>query len=145
MKADALNEKNDQNNESVAANRTIIADVTGGRIQMKTFKAILAAAALVTMVGCSGSSAAYKAGTYTGTAEGHNGNVSVEVTVSDSAITAVKVTEQAETAGIADGALNTLPDAIVKANSAEVDAVAGCTDTSEAIKEAVKAALAQAK
>ena len=76
---------------------------------------------------------------------GHNENLTVEVTVSETAITEVKVTEQHETAGIADAALEQIPAAIVQANSPDVDAVSGCTDTSEAIIEAVKSALTQAK
>lgn len=113
--------------------------------EMKTFRKMAAVIALIALVGCSGGGSTYKAGTYKGAAEGHNGDVSVEVTVSESAITAVKVVEHEETDGIADGALNTIPDAIVKANGVEVDTVSGCTDTSEAIIEAVKAALEKAK
>lgn len=113
---------------------------------MNTLKKLIAGAAIIAMTGCSGSSAAnFKAGTYTATAEGHNGDVTVEVTVSESAITEVKITAQGETAGIADAALNDLPAAIVKANSIEVDTISGCTDTSEAIIAAVKAALDEAK
>lgn len=113
---------------------------------MKTMKALIASAALIALTGCSsGSASGFKAGTYKATAEGHNGDVTVEVTVSDSAITAVKVVDHQETDGISDGAFANIPDAIVKANSAEVDTVSGCTDTSEAIINAVKAALAEAK
>ena len=113
---------------------------------MKSFKALIASAAVIALAGCSSSSAAlFKAGTYTGTAEGHNGDVTVEVTCSDTAITDVKVTSHGETAGIADAALKDLPAAIMKANSIEVDTVSGCTDTSEAIINAVKAALEEAK
>lgn len=114
---------------------------------MKALRKAAATLAVLALAGCSGnsSSAAYKAGTYTGTGAGHNGDVVVEVTVSDTAITAVNVIEHQETAGISDPAIAQIPEAVVKANSAEVDAVSGCTDTSTAIIEAVKAALAQAK
>ena len=44
--------------------------------------------------------ATFNAGTYTASANGMNGAVTVEVTFSDSAITDVKVTEQAETPAI---------------------------------------------
>lgn len=47
--------------------------------------------------------ATFNAGTYTASATGMNGAVTVEVTFSDSAITDVKVTEQAETPAIASG------------------------------------------
>lgn len=112
---------------------------------MKAFKTLIASAALIALTGCSGSSAAYKPGTYKGTAEGHNGDLTVEITVTESAITAVKVIDHQETDGISDGAFAEIPNAIVEANSADVDTVSGCTDTSEAIINAVKAALAEAK
>ena len=52
---------------------------------------------------------AYTAGTYTGTADGNNGPVTVEVTVSDSAITSVVVTEESETESSAAPALERIP------------------------------------
>ncbi|MBR2810544.1 MAG: FMN-binding protein [Solobacterium sp.] len=116
---------------------------------MKRFTAFALSALL--LAGCSGTPAStgtagiYKAGTYSGTGAGKNGDVVVEVTVSDTAITSVVVKEHQETDGIADPALETLPDAIVKANGTEVDTVASATVTSEAIIAAVNAALEQAK
>ncbi len=107
------------------------------------------ALATLLLTGCSSSSgtttAKYKAGTYSGTGAGKNGDVVVEVVVSDSAITSVTVKEHSETSGIADPALEQIPEAIVKANSTEVDSVSSATVTSEAIKEAVNQALASAK
>jgi len=70
--------------------------------------------------------------------------VEVHVTLSSDAITKVEVTEQAETAGIADPALESIPQAIVDAQSVDVDAVSGATITSNAIIEAVTAALESA-
>jgi len=46
---------------------------------------------------------------------------------------------------VLDPALKNVPEAIVKKNSVEVDGASGATITSNAIKEAVKAALANAK
>lgn len=86
----------------------------------------------------------YTAGTYTGTGKGIHGDVVVEVTVDENNIKEVKVTKHEETAGISDAAINNIPGKIVEAQSAEVDSVSGATITSNAIKEAVKAALAQA-
>lgn len=119
---------------------------------MKT-KSIFAAAAVLALTACSSSSSAasaaadgiYNAGTYTASAAGKNGDVTVEVTVSDTAITDVKITAQAETEGIADDALKNIPAAIVEANSTDVDGATGATITSDAIKAAVDAALAEAK
>ena len=87
---------------------------------------------------------AYTAGTYTGTADGNNGPVTVEVTVSDTAITSVVVTEQAETESIATPALERIPQAIVDNQSLGIDAVTGATNTSNAILTAVAAAITEA-
>lgn len=87
---------------------------------------------------------AYTAGTYTGTADGNNGPVTVEVTVSDTAITKVEVTEQAETESIATPALERIPQAIVDNQSLGIDAVTGATNTSNAILTAVAAAITEA-
>ena len=108
-------------------------------------KTIFAAALVLALCGCSTAPVSFKAGTYTAEAEGHNGNVRVEVTVSDTAITDIKVVEHGETAGIADAALNELPAKIMELNSIDVDAIAGCTETSEAIINAVRTALNEAK
>ncbi len=80
-------------------------------------------------------------GVYEGSANGMGGAVKVTVTVSGGKITVVEVGEHNETAGISDPAIEQMPAKIVEAQSADVDAVAGATVTSEAIKEAVKAAL----
>ena len=73
-----------------------------------------------------------------------NGEVAVSVTIEGGAITAVEVTSPNETAGISDPAIEDLPGAIVEAQSAEVDTIAGCTMTSNAIIEGVKIALSKA-
>lgn len=80
-------------------------------------------------------------GVYEGSANGMGGAVKVSVTVSGGKITAVEVVEHNETAGISDPAIEQIPAKIVDAQSTDVDAVASATVTSEAIKEAVKAAL----
>ncbi len=82
--------------------------------------------------------------TVTGSAQGMNGDVTVEVTLSQDTIYAVKVTEQQETEGIGDKAIAAVPGEIVAANSTQVDAVSGATITSNAIIEAVKNAITAA-
>ena len=88
-------------------------------------------------------------GQYVGVGKGLMGDVAVRVTVADGKISAVEVLEQNETATIAGPALETLPGKFVGCATAEeidaVDSVSGATVTSGALKEAVKAALAQAK
>lgn len=77
-----------------------------------------------------------------GTAEGHNGPLSVAVTMDGDAITDVTVTDHEETEGLSDPAIANVPEAIVEANSTDVDTVSGATVTSEAIIAAVEDALA---
>lgn len=80
---------------------------------------------------------------YTGTANGMGGELKVEVTVNGDKITKVEVLEHKETPDISDPALNEIPGKIVEANSTDVDDISGATITSQAIKDAVDAALKQ--
>ena len=89
--------------------------------------------------------ASYTAGTYTATAQGFGGDVVATITVSDKAIESVELTGDDETDGIGSNAIEELPAAIVDAQSSEVDAVAGATITSNAVKQAAADALAQAQ
>ena len=88
--------------------------------------------------------ARYTPGTYEATAPGRNGDVKVAVTVDETAITKVEILSHSETEGIADNALKLLPEAIVASQSVALDAISGCTITSEAILAAAKDALLQA-
>ncbi len=88
------------------------------------------------LTGCSAN-----AETHTGEAEGYGGKLVVSVTMNGDDITAVKVTQHQETQGVGTRAIDALPDAIVQADSTQVDSVSGATITSEAIKEAVSQAL----
>ena len=76
-------------------------------------------------------------GTYEATVDGHNGPLSVVVTVEGGVITNVEVTEHAETEGLADPALENVTANIVTRNGTDVDVVSGVTVTSEAIISAV--------
>lgn len=82
---------------------------------------------------------------YTGSARGFGGMVEVTLTVTDGKITACTIVGNDETVGIGSRAIDELPAKIVEAGSVEVDAVAGATVTSAAIKAAASAALAQAE
>ena len=73
------------------------------------------------------------------------GDLHVKVTLDNGKITKVEVLDNKETPGIGTKAIEAIPDAIVKANSVEVDNVSTATITSKAIKEAVADALSQAK
>lgn len=81
---------------------------------------------------------------YLGESNGIGGKVKVKVTVEGGKMTAIEIVEQNETVGIGDRAIASLPQAILDAQSVDVDVVGGATATSNAIKNAVKAALEQA-
>ncbi len=80
---------------------------------------------------------------YLGKGTGMGGEIIVKVTMDGDKIAAVEVVKQTETVGIADKALSAIPQAIVAANSPDVDAVSGATMTSNGIINGVKDALSQ--
>lgn len=75
---------------------------------------------------------------------GIGGTVKVKVIIDGGKIIAIEIIEHAETAGISDSALKDVPASILATQSVDVDIVAGATITSNAVKEAVADALAQA-
>ena len=87
---------------------------------------------------------AYTPGTYTATAQGFGGEVTVTITVDAETITDCTAEGPSETSGIGSRAIEQLPGSIVEANSVEVDAIVGCTFTSEAVLQAASEALNQA-
>lgn len=112
-------------------------------------KLLLSAAAplcaFLLLSGCGGnSSAAYKAGTYTSTAAGYSGDVTVQVEFDETSILSVTVTGQTETESIGGKAIEEVPGKIEEAQTWEVDAVSQATVTSEAVKAAVKDCMEQA-
>lgn len=111
---------------------------------MKKFYSSLLCCLLV-LSGCSSAEKIYTAGTYTASANGFGGEVSVTIEVDESKIVDVTIVGDAETAGIGENAINELPEMIIKANSAEVDVVSGATITSTAIINALEKCLSQAK
>ena len=80
----------------------------------------------------------FTAGTYTGTGRGNNGDITVSVTFSDTAITDITVTDHKETSGVGTIAIERLPANILEHQSLGVDAIAGATNTSEGILAAVE-------
>ena len=111
--------------------------------QMKMLLALALCLALTLTVSLA-AAAGYTAGTYTAEANGNNGPVKVSVTVSADAITAVEVTEHAETPGLSDPAISNIPAAIVEHQSLAIDTVSGATNTSNAILTAAAEAIALA-
>lgn len=110
---------------------------------MKRFLSVLLSIMMVCLC-IPAMAATYTAGTYTAETNGNNGPVKVEVDFSDDAITAVRVTEHAETAGISDAPIERIPAEIVEKQSLSVDAISGATNTSKAILLAVEDCVKQA-
>src|SRR5690554_5613868 len=84
-------------------------------------------------------SVSYTDGVYEGVSdEGMYPGLKVEVTVEGGKIASVKVVAHEETPGISDPAISGVPEAIVSANSYDVDVASGATYTSKAIMDAVR-------
>lgn len=79
-----------------------------------------------------------------GSAQGMEGPVKVEIAFSQDKIYSVTVTEANETPDIGTKAIDALPGTIVAENSLNVDAVSGATITSTAIKNAAAQAMSDA-
>lgn len=86
----------------------------------------------------------YVPGTYTASAQGNNGPVSLSVTFSEDAITDIVIGEHAETKGTSDPAFEKIPAAILEYQSLGIDAASGATMSSNAILNAVADCVAQA-
>lgn len=89
---------------------------------------------------------AYQAGTYEASAQGFGGEVKVSVTIGeDGSLTDISIVDcSTETDTIGQAAAPQIAQAMLEAQSAEVDGISGATLTSQAVKEAVLECLAQA-
>ncbi|MEE1367704.1 MAG: S8 family serine peptidase [Evtepia sp.] len=90
----------------------------------------------------------YKDGTYTGSAQGRNGKVSVTVTVKNGNISSIDVTEQKESEDYWQKAIAIIEKLLGLGNDSAVDditTISGATQSSTAIKEAVQNALKNAE
>ena len=87
--------------------------------------------------------AAYKDGTYTGSATGFGGRLSVRVTVSDGRISTIDVTSHNETSSYYSKAKKVL-SRMISAQSTNVDTVSGATYSSVGLINAVRNALSKA-
>ena len=80
---------------------------------------------------------------YIGEAEGFGGPVKVKVTMDGDKIDKIDVLSHSDTPGICDAAYNTIPQAIIDAQSTQVDVSAGATFSSKGIMAAVEDALSK--
>lgn len=110
---------------------------------------LLASTMLFTMTACgsdkaSGEKVSYKAGTYTASSSGNNGDVTVEVTFTEDKIDKVVIKEHKETEGLCETPFERIPEAIVSGQTLAVDTVTGATNTSNAVLKAVEDCVVQA-
>lgn len=80
---------------------------------------------------------------YIGEAESYGGPVKVKVTMDGDKIAKIEVLSHSDTAGVCNAAYDTIPDAIIAAQSTQVDAASGATVSSKAIMAAVEDALSK--
>ena len=111
----------------------------------------LVLACMMLLPACGGSApaatteaAAPAAASYTGTAQGMGGEVSVTLTIENGVITDCVATGDKETDGIGSVVIAQFPAQVVEGNTINLDAVSGATITSNAFIEAAKAALTAA-
>ena len=83
-------------------------------------------------------------GTYEGEGQGMESTIKVAVTLSADRIEKIEVLESDETPAIGETALESLPQAVVDAQSTQIDSISGATITSQGFFDAVNAALTAA-
>lgn len=77
-------------------------------------------------------------------AQGFGGEVRVTVSIQNGKIISVTATGENETPGVGSRAIEQLPKMILAAQSADIDALSGCTVSSNAVLKAAKEAIAAA-
>ncbi|SCI86465.1 Fumarate reductase flavoprotein subunit precursor [uncultured Clostridium sp.] len=120
-------------------------------MKKKFLSVFVACAMALTFVACgnnennnSSANNSFVAGTYEGTAKGFGGEIKATVKLSDSKIEEIVVVGDKETPTIGGVAVESMPKEMVEKQIANVDIVSGATVTSNAVIEAVTAALASA-
>lgn len=97
------------------------------------------------IIACGSKPLIYKEGIYEGNAEGHIGPIKVQIVTDQYEIKEIKILEQQETPVIAEIVYGKIPPKVIKANSPNVEVVAGATYTSNGLIKAIKDGLNKAK
>lgn len=112
-------------------------------MKKKVISLILAGSMLLSMSASLADGTFANPGTYSATAMGRNGEITVTATFSDSAITGIEVAH-GETPTIGDSAIEQLTKAVLENQSLDIDAVSGATVSSDAFKKALEDCVKQA-
>ena len=124
------------------AGATMTADALIGAVE----DALVSAGADLTAVRLGAAPLSFIAGTFSGVGTGgFGGNIYVDVTFSENSILSVTVTAHNETPAFANSVFGHLIPAILANNTANLDTVAGATETAEALLHAVQDAIEQAR
>ncbi|MCC5909222.1 MAG: flavocytochrome c [Clostridiaceae bacterium] len=107
---------------------------------------------LSTIVGCSSETTSEEGiveanledGTYKGSAQGHNAEIDVEVSIVDGKIESINILSHEETSVLSDPVFNDLKNMMEEHNSINIDTVSGATISSMGFRNAVKEALEKA-
>ena len=86
----------------------------------------------------------FNPGSYTATADGYNGPLTVKATFDKDKLTAIDVVSSVETAHVGDVVFDIMIPDMLRANGSGVDAVSGATFSTRALRNAVNAAAEQA-
>ena len=128
-----------------ASDAEAVEAITGATVTSEALKAALGdALAQAKGEATEAAELAFTAGSYTATAAGYNGDVTVTATFSETALTGITVDASGETAHVGDVAYDIMIPQMIEANGTGVDGVYGATFTSRALRNAVNAAAEQA-
>ncbi len=97
------------------------------------------------LVACTPEEPIYEAGTYEGCAQGYHSLLTVRVETDTYNIIDVEVLGGDETPIISEIVYSEIPKAVIKANSTDVDAIAGATYTSKTLLKAIENGLEKAR
>ena len=109
-------------------------------IKKTIYRILICLVPICFMVGCEAGEV-YKDGIYYGESDGYYSVVTVSVEVVHGHITSVNILSHEEPEDLATIVFDELPPKMIKANSWDVDVVAGATYTSESVISAVRQAL----
>ena len=138
--AEAINTQQDLNFDAVSG-----ATVTSGAIRDAIDAALQGGNGVETPVSdeTDGQPIALSDGSYSGSANGFGGEVSVSFDVTDGTVSNMVISAESETPELGGAAAESIADAINASGSLDFDAVSGSTVTSTAIESAINAALGQ--
>lgn len=83
----------------------------------------------------------FEPGTYAVTTVGHNGDLPMQVTLSQDRIEKIDIDSSGETGGIADIVFTRIPSEIIEGQTLNVDAVSGASVTSNGVLDGVARAI----